>query len=299
MRMPALVRTPSNAMVDGYAGRAWPDRTPSRVSCRARTDSDSRTAFRPDRPSASARSTRAGSASATHRPGGAAGWLGTCASGSTPGDHPARRRAAGQRLAALSGAGQPTGELARLGVDPAPLLVAGRLGDDRAARRTPEVEAAHVRADIDAGRPSRSDWCAITGLNPWGMTKSHQVARLRLRGRGEAMTLRIYDPNWPSRDDVTISIWPSRTPPVDRRDAAGACQHRLTTESSGCTTRSRNELDERRVELPPGLAPELLERLVDVAAARYGRSWTIASKASTRPTIRAPSGIASPRSRSG
>ena len=47
------------------------------------------------------------------------------------------------------------------------------------------------------------------------MTQSHQVVAYGYEAEGDAMTFRIYDPNWPARDDVTVSVvavadWPSR-----------------------------------------------------------------------------------------
>ena len=47
------------------------------------------------------------------------------------------------------------------------------------------------------------------------MTQSHQVVAYGYGLEGDALTFRIYDPNWPARDDVTVSgaavaDWPSR-----------------------------------------------------------------------------------------
>ena len=40
------------------------------------------------------------------------------------------------------------------------------------------------------------------------MTQSHQVVAYGYQAEGDAMAFRIYDPNWPARDDVTVSIGP-------------------------------------------------------------------------------------------
>jgi hypothetical protein len=41
------------------------------------------------------------------------------------------------------------------------------------------------------------------------MTHSHQVVAYGYQVEGAAMALCIYDPNWPARDDVTVSVGPS------------------------------------------------------------------------------------------
>ena len=38
------------------------------------------------------------------------------------------------------------------------------------------------------------------------MTQSHQVVAYAYDVVGDALTLRIYDPNWPGRDDVTVTV---------------------------------------------------------------------------------------------
>jgi hypothetical protein len=45
-----------------------------------------------------------------------------------------------------------------------------------------------------------------TGINPFHLTQSHQVLAYAYEFAGDAITLRIYDPNWPGRDDVAVSI---------------------------------------------------------------------------------------------
>ncbi len=84
--------------------------------------------------------------------------------------------------------------------------LAGALGTERARRRSHEVEWPRVRADIDAGRPSMVGLVRHTGLNPFSMTQSHQVLAYAYEIAADAVTLRIYDPNWPDRDDVAIEL---------------------------------------------------------------------------------------------
>ena len=45
-----------------------------------------------------------------------------------------------------------------------------------------------------------------SGLNPFHLTQSHQVLAYAYEIEGDAVTLRIYDPNWPGRDDVALTI---------------------------------------------------------------------------------------------
>lgn len=81
----------------------------------------------------------------------------------------------------------------------------GAMSPERAARRSLEIEWPRIRADIDAGRPSMVGLVRHTGLNPLRLAQSHQVLAFGYEVAGDAVTLRIYDPNWPGRDDVTLT----------------------------------------------------------------------------------------------
>ena len=85
----------------------------------------------------------------------------------------------------------------------------GAIDPVRAARRSMRVEAPLIRAAIDAGRLVRVGLVRHHGLSPWGMTHSHQVVAYGYGVAGDALTFRIYDPNWPARDDVTVTVQPS------------------------------------------------------------------------------------------
>ena len=80
------------------------------------------------------------------------------------------------------------------------------LGPDGAARRSREVEWPKIRADIDAGRLAMVGLVRETSRNPFELTKNHQVAGWAYDIVGETITLRLYEPNWPDRDDVTVTI---------------------------------------------------------------------------------------------
>ena len=56
-----------------------------------------------------------------------------------------------------------------------------------------------------------------TGWNPFKLTNNHQVLAYAYEVDGDAVTLRIYDPNWPGRDDVGISVSGRRSHSKHRR----------------------------------------------------------------------------------
>jgi hypothetical protein len=85
----------------------------------------------------------------------------------------------------------------------------GAFGGDRTARRTREQEWPRIRATIDAGRLAMIGLVRHQGANPFNLTKSHQVLGFGYTLDGDTVTLRIYDPNWPDHDDVTIVIGPA------------------------------------------------------------------------------------------
>lgn len=82
-------------------------------------------------------------------------------------------------------------------------------GADRTARRAREKEWPHIRARIDAGRLAMVGLVRHQGVNPFNLSKSHQVVGYGYAIDGETVNLRIYDPNRPDRDDVSIVIEPN------------------------------------------------------------------------------------------
>ncbi len=75
-----------------------------------------------------------------------------------------------------------------------------------AARRSRERELPAIRAAIDAGRLVRVGLVRHHGLNPMDLSKDHQVLAHGYAVDGNVATVRIYDPNWPGRDDVTLTV---------------------------------------------------------------------------------------------
>ena len=80
------------------------------------------------------------------------------------------------------------------------------LGPGGAAGRSRDVEFPRIRADIDAGRLAMVGLVRATGWNPFHLTQNHQVAAWAYDIDGETITLRLYEPNWPDRDDVTVTM---------------------------------------------------------------------------------------------
>ena len=76
------------------------------------------------------------------------------------------------------------------------------------ARRTLEVEWPRIRAEIDAGGLAMVGLIRHHGWNPMHLDRDHQVLAFAYEtdGPGGAITIRLYDPNWPNRDDVAIHL---------------------------------------------------------------------------------------------
>lgn len=65
-----------------------------------------------------------------------------------------------------------------------------------------------VKAAIDAGRLPMLGLVRHTGWNPFSLSKDHQVLAYAYATDGPtgSTTIRVYDPNWPDRDDVTVTL---------------------------------------------------------------------------------------------
>lgn len=84
----------------------------------------------------------------------------------------------------------------------------GLRGPAAALQWSRDTEWPRIRASIDAGRLAMVGVVRHQGWNPWNLTDSHQVLAYAYASEGPAgsTTLRMYDPNWPDRDDVTITL---------------------------------------------------------------------------------------------
>ena len=73
-----------------------------------------------------------------------------------------------------------------------------------------EVELAEGPPLVDEGRLAQVGLVRHSGWNPWHLSQSHQTVGYALLGgpASGAITIRLYDPNWPDRDDVSITLTP-------------------------------------------------------------------------------------------
>ncbi len=83
--------------------------------------------------------------------------------------------------------------------------VGGSFGGDR-AKQALEREWPRARAELDAGRLVLIGLIRVASLDPRALTMNHQVMAWGYAEDGRGVTLNLYDPNWPDRDDVTITI---------------------------------------------------------------------------------------------
>jgi hypothetical protein len=76
------------------------------------------------------------------------------------------------------------------------------------ARRTLESEWPRIRAAIDAGRLAQIGLIRHHGWNPMHLDRDHQVVAYAYETDGPTgpTTIRVYDPNWPDRDDIALSV---------------------------------------------------------------------------------------------
>jgi hypothetical protein len=81
----------------------------------------------------------------------------------------------------------------------------GSIGGDR-ARATLDREWPKAKALLDADHVAMIGLIRVASANPWNLTRNHQVMAWGYAEDGRGATLRLYDPNWPDRDDVTVTI---------------------------------------------------------------------------------------------
>jgi len=76
------------------------------------------------------------------------------------------------------------------------------------ARRTLVVDWPRIRAEIDAGRLGMMGLIRHHGWNPMHLDRDHQVLAYGYDTEGPRgrTTIRVYDPNWPDRDDVALHL---------------------------------------------------------------------------------------------
>ena len=85
------------------------------------------------------------------------------------------------------------------------MALGSSFGRDR-ARSTLEREWPKAKAGLDGGRLIPIGLIRVATSDPRDLTKNHQVIAWGYGEDGQEVTLRLYDPNWPDRDDVTVTI---------------------------------------------------------------------------------------------
>lgn len=96
----------------------------------------------------------------------------------------------------------------RPGREPGWAQLLGRLGLDLHSRAHVMItrEWPAIRRILDAGRPVSLGLVRVVSANPLDLTRNHQVLAWGYDLDGSRLTLRIYDPNWPGDDDVTLTL---------------------------------------------------------------------------------------------
>jgi hypothetical protein len=79
---------------------------------------------------------------------------------------------------------------------------------ERLRQRALEDEWPKIRAEIDTGRLALVGLVRHHGWNPFDLPKDHTVLAYGYETDpvSGAITVRLYDPNWPNRDDVTLTL---------------------------------------------------------------------------------------------
>ena len=63
-----------------------------------------------------------------------------------------------------------------------------------------------IRTEIDDGHPCPLGLVRVTSTDPLDLKENHQVLAFGYEFEGGRLTLRLYDPNRPDRDDITLSL---------------------------------------------------------------------------------------------
>jgi hypothetical protein len=79
--------------------------------------------------------------------------------------------------------------------------------------RTRMQEWPRIREEIDAGHPSPLGLVRVRSFDPFALKENHQVLAYGYEILASSLTLRLYDPNLPNRDHVTLTLsWVSPMP---------------------------------------------------------------------------------------
>ena len=86
---------------------------------------------------------------------------------------------------------------------------AAAMPPDALVRYSRDVAWPAVRRVIDEGRLPLVGLIRHHGWSPFELDRDHQVLAYRYAVTGDRVTLRLYDPNWPDRDDVAVTLSPA------------------------------------------------------------------------------------------
>ena len=94
----------------------------------------------------------------------------------------------------------------RFGIVPMRFWLMSRRGATDRAARTRDREWPKIRAALDDGRLAVIGLIRAAGANPFRLVRNHQVVAYGYDEADGAVRVRVYDPNWPDRDDVWIPL---------------------------------------------------------------------------------------------
>ncbi len=73
-------------------------------------------------------------------------------------------------------------------------------------RRTRQREWPMIRTSLDDGRLAVIGLIRVEGRNPFKLVGNHQVLAFGYEEDGTSIRLKVYDPNWPNRDDIWVPV---------------------------------------------------------------------------------------------
>jgi hypothetical protein len=96
----------------------------------------------------------------------------------------------------------------RVGVVPTRFWQMSAMSAGKRAARTRDREWPRIRAALDDGRLTTIGLVRKSGRNPFKLVGNHQVLAYGYDVDDAGIRIRIYDPNHPNRDNVTVPIAP-------------------------------------------------------------------------------------------
>jgi hypothetical protein len=78
-----------------------------------------------------------------------------------------------------------------------------------------------IRAQVDAGRLAIVGLIRAESVNPFRLTANHQVVAYGYDAEPRSIVLRLYDPNWPDRDDVEARLFLAEGQPPRLESSTG------------------------------------------------------------------------------